>query len=252
MAVPLIIKAPRQRVGAVHDGNVETIDILPTIADLLGVELPWSVDGQSALDPTLGERPDKEIARFGYSKSIRFGSVLEAWPRELDSRMRRTRAGNYADGFFDVGPHVDFMGRSLDELISETIPASSTRVLLDDPTAFDFVDLASEVLPVHITGSLELGGRSSEALAFALNGVVRATATPFIDSNRDPDGKLRFEILVPRDALVSGLNRLVVLGVKEITGVLSYEGLQLGVRPGYVLEAIPIPISRCDARTACS
>ena len=45
--VPLFIKAPYQRTGQRSDRPTKTIDILPTIADILGIELPWPVDGSS-------------------------------------------------------------------------------------------------------------------------------------------------------------------------------------------------------------
>lgn len=48
---PLFIKAPYQKVGGVDDRNTETIDVLPTVADLSGVEIPWRVDGISLAKP---------------------------------------------------------------------------------------------------------------------------------------------------------------------------------------------------------
>ena len=46
---PLLIKAPGLGAGEISDADAETVDILPTLVDLLGVELPWSVDGISLL-----------------------------------------------------------------------------------------------------------------------------------------------------------------------------------------------------------
>ena len=70
--VPLIIKLPEDRSGLpgpvtimdgerVSDRNVETIDIAPTVADALGIKLPWHADGISLLDPSLPERPSKKF-----------------------------------------------------------------------------------------------------------------------------------------------------------------------------------------------
>ena len=49
LAVPLV-KVPHQRMSVVSDRNVEIIDVLPTIADILGAELPWVIDGRSVLE----------------------------------------------------------------------------------------------------------------------------------------------------------------------------------------------------------
>ena len=45
--VPLFIKAPQQDKGVVDTTPARTIDVMPTVAELLGVELPWAHEGQS-------------------------------------------------------------------------------------------------------------------------------------------------------------------------------------------------------------
>ena len=45
--VPLFVKYPDQRTGVVDDRDAKTIDIVPTIADVLGAQIPWHVDGRS-------------------------------------------------------------------------------------------------------------------------------------------------------------------------------------------------------------
>jgi hypothetical protein len=49
--VPLFIKEPRQRAGRVDDRIARTIDIMPTVADIIDAPYPWDVDGQSLLGP---------------------------------------------------------------------------------------------------------------------------------------------------------------------------------------------------------
>ncbi|MFM8973872.1 MAG: sulfatase-like hydrolase/transferase, partial [Actinomycetota bacterium] len=48
--IPLLIKAPGQRTGAIDDRPAESIDVLPTIADHLGVDLPFEVGGPVELE----------------------------------------------------------------------------------------------------------------------------------------------------------------------------------------------------------
>lgn len=50
LRVPLFIKAPGQRSGEVRDDVAQTIDVLPSIADLLDVETDWEFDGHSLYD----------------------------------------------------------------------------------------------------------------------------------------------------------------------------------------------------------
>ncbi|HKY65159.1 MAG TPA: sulfatase-like hydrolase/transferase [Acidimicrobiales bacterium] len=48
---PLFVKAPGQTEAAVDDANVMSVDVLPTIAHMLGVDVPWDVDGIPVDDP---------------------------------------------------------------------------------------------------------------------------------------------------------------------------------------------------------
>jgi hypothetical protein len=44
---PLIVKAPGQTEGTVDDRPVQTVDVLPTVADTVDIDIPWAVDGVS-------------------------------------------------------------------------------------------------------------------------------------------------------------------------------------------------------------
>ncbi|MFV0444379.1 MAG: sulfatase-like hydrolase/transferase, partial [Planctomycetaceae bacterium] len=61
LPVPLFIKLPGERTSAVSDRNVESIDILPTIADVLKMPLHHPVDGSSLLDEDQPQRPRKTL-----------------------------------------------------------------------------------------------------------------------------------------------------------------------------------------------
>src|SRR4029450_500657 len=47
---PVFIRRPFQHAGRISDRHVRTEDILPTIADVLGIRLPCHVDGGSVFD----------------------------------------------------------------------------------------------------------------------------------------------------------------------------------------------------------
>ena len=61
MSVPLFIKQPEQRIGETSDLSVETIDVLPTIADIIKLPLPGPVDGVSLVAKDFQERPRKSM-----------------------------------------------------------------------------------------------------------------------------------------------------------------------------------------------
>ncbi|WP_395344521.1 sulfatase [Ningiella sp. W23] len=62
--VPLWIKMPGQTVGQTNEAIVETIDIFPTILDVLGMEVPDSFAGKSFKSVVIGERSNFKNAAF--------------------------------------------------------------------------------------------------------------------------------------------------------------------------------------------
>ena len=59
LPVPMFVKYPGQKGAAVDRRNAELIDVVPTIADVLGIDLPWRVDGASLLDADPPRRPKR-------------------------------------------------------------------------------------------------------------------------------------------------------------------------------------------------
>jgi hypothetical protein len=57
--VPLFVKLPGQKAGGISDLNVRTLDILPTIAESVGFEIPWAVEGQPVFGGMSAE--DKQV-----------------------------------------------------------------------------------------------------------------------------------------------------------------------------------------------
>ena len=61
LSVPLLIKAPHQDRGERIDGKAETIDLLPTISDILKVEIPWPISGSSLLSKSPRKRRKRRV-----------------------------------------------------------------------------------------------------------------------------------------------------------------------------------------------
>lgn len=200
LSVPLFVKVPGGPRGAIDDGNAETIDVLPTIADALGVPVPWSVDGASLLraDP---RRPTKRATSrtpLGPGE----GSVLEL-PAGLAAGRRASAAARLqtlGDDLLSVGPVPALVGERVTGLQVDEGPFS---VVLAEPGALEDVDPAGPRVPAFVTGWTDAG----LPLAIAVNGVVRATTQAYAD------GRGRFAAIVPEDAFVAGPNHVEVLGV---------------------------------------
>jgi hypothetical protein len=209
LPVPLLIKAPEQHSGRTVEADIQTVDILPTITDLLGMRPPWSFDGQSALAPGadrrtgLLHRPGERPLPFTFAASH----------AALDDALREKTAlfgtGNGFDGLFGIGPRPELLGRRVDQL--PAAPAGGLRANLDQPELLVTVDPQSGFVPAHITGTVTgPGADTPKDLAIAVDGVVQATASSVRTSGSD---NLRFSAIVPEAPLLRGARRVQVLSV---------------------------------------
>ena len=131
--VPMFVKLPGQTEGRLEDRNVENIDLLPTIADVLGVELPWEVDGISLLSPAAVKPPRKIFHGFHFEKitlppeiAPRFAPITErrAWFAEAPA--------DDASWIYKLKPYGDLLGQPLPE---DRVGAASARGGRHDPPA---------------------------------------------------------------------------------------------------------------------
>jgi hypothetical protein len=196
-AVPLFIKLPDQSEGGIEDTAVRTIDVLPTIAEELGLTLREPIDGVPVDERDAD--PDNEIDvpdSWEAGTTTDFGTIL----RQRRERLRYERSLLDASGYeaFKMGPRPDLIGR----------PARATepgdgKVSLQDPGQFDDVDIDAPLLPVWVSGTVTALPGGSD-LAIVVNG--RVAATTKVDRSR-------FGALVPPSALRDGENGVEVLEI---------------------------------------
>ena len=170
---PLIVKAPGQDAGVVDDRNVLSVDVLPTIAHELGIDVPWDdLDGvpagQAQRDPA-----DKQIADWEWS-SLR---SEDGGPLRVDGEagFARMLAGDAVAG---DGPlavwdrtgqeHGELVGRAVDDLAQGAAHAEAVTVRELD--RWDHVD--SRLPPLELWGYSGLARDAS--IAVAVNGTVAA------------------------------------------------------------------------------
>jgi hypothetical protein len=196
LRVPLIIKRPRQREGGPVDGLVESIDILPTIADVVGTRLPFQIDGRSLLAPE-GRRRRRVFIERSFT-NIRRREVADFQAGTAASVGRRlARFGAQTpQSLYAVPGTIDLLGRAVADLPQR--PGTS-RADIESRTGFDAVDLAADTLPLLVRG--RLFDRSRPTLAVAVNGRIAATTVPFEERNAT-----WFSTMIPDDSLKAGAN----------------------------------------------
>lgn len=208
----LLVKEPGQREQRLIDSPTSSIDILPTVVDLLGVETDWEFDGssifgeprpadwtphvlpwtQDLVEPTEDGLTPID-GRAGYEEVIR-RRALDADPGE---DLRFWRWGDHAAligeeaGSFDVGEPTE------------------VTFSLDEPARFEGVDVSADSLPLYVSGRLD--GRVDGPVAIAVNGVIGAWYDTSVGPG-DPDSKL-FMAVVPPSLFTDGDNQITLYSI---------------------------------------
>ena len=132
----LFIKAPGQDSFVIDDSNVNSTDVTPTIADLLGIELPWETDGRPAASDEIDERQsDKYIYSFTDAFDYKFLGVVEfdddvAYGDLLSGRFPAISENDQRlAGLYSDVPGSDLIGRSPDSVLGAVKGAASVADL---------------------------------------------------------------------------------------------------------------------------
>lgn len=127
-SVPLIIKYPHQKVGTITDRNVEHLDLLPTIAEALQVQIPWTVRGQPVSAP---ERPEKH-AQTELSEPVTMPREIPGKAAAAASRRQwfSPDSKDPAGWVYRLRPYGGLVGQPVPAVSMVTLP--DVTVVLDD------------------------------------------------------------------------------------------------------------------------
>lgn len=167
-AVPLFVKAPGQRVGWAATRPVESVDLLPTLADVLGVETWPDVDGVSLWSAPRRTRPR---------------AVVDVPVESLGRKVRRAARAKHALVGRDLwrvapGRSEELLGLSRDELwIAPAGDAGAhsrvaRRIVRQDPDGEEF--------PAFFEGVLEgVPSRRRPRVAVMVDGTIAAVTRSY-------------------------------------------------------------------------
>lgn len=214
LSVPLFIKRPNQNEGRIDDRMVESIDVLPTIVDLLGLEATFGLDGHSLLDEL---RPERSHRLFqGERGPVRLNNSFESKYETLDRMLNIFGSGKEPDRLFTIGPRPELIGRELTDL--QVIDRSEVEVEIKFPRWLTG-DEWKEIVPCYFDGRVRVkpATKLPVELAIAVNGTIRATTRTYLDS------KIRdiWTAMVPESSLRDGDNEVQVFVVNSTAGKLT-------------------------------
>lgn len=215
--IPLFVKSPgQQRNSVVVDYHVETVDIVPTIADALGIRIPWRIDGRTAfVDP---ERPTVRVqtrARDvpGGEAEAPFASLVPKHEALIRQRAALFGSGDW-ERVYAVGPHSDLLGRLVGEF---SVVASGDRATIEDELTRKLLGAMRPGLPFvpsPLQGFVDgAGAAAGKSLAVAVNGRIAAIAETY-----DGSDAVRFSALPSESSFRPGRNSIAFYWVEGSAG----------------------------------
>ena len=183
--IPLFMKLPRQRSGRIVDTHVTTEDILPTIADVLGVEVPWQTTGHSALSDAPSGHPFVQVGTL----KVPYARVLAQRRRSLARQLALFGTGAWDWRFAGTGRFRTLVGEPVDTL--NVVEKLDKRAVVDKigSKLLKAIPKGKPLVPSPLAGYLPKLRRGGW-IALALNGRIAAVAHTY-----GTGGKLRFSLL---------------------------------------------------------
>ena len=199
LEVPLLVKFPNQMEGRVDDRPAQTLDLVPTIGEVLKSPVPWQTDGSSLLGPPASNR-----VRF-LSKVSDPGPQVVTVSSERRRRTLERKHQHFGSGdasLHSIGAYPELLGRPTAELRIEP-STGNYRVL--DAWALDDVKLDSDFVPARVYAEID---NEASWLAVSLNGVIRSVTRSFEARNRR-----WFTAMIEESAFIAGRNELAVFEI---------------------------------------
>jgi hypothetical protein len=205
--VPLFVKVPGQQKPSVDKRNEQQVDLLPTIADVLDVRIPWAVDGISMLGPA---RTTTDKLWYDVPGQPQHIDTSKYDPTGLAAEIARPELGVH--GLYAVGPLKAWYGKRLADLHQGT-PSTVTAKPVD-AVDLKHVDPSTGGVPAMLWGDLSapVGAQSTWLLA-SVNGTIAGNVAAI----KAGDGTWKFIGLVDEKYYTPGANDVALFTVDGTT-----------------------------------
>ncbi|MGI8846589.1 MAG: sulfatase-like hydrolase/transferase, partial [Thermoleophilaceae bacterium] len=211
--VPLFIKAPGQTKGSTSSTYARTIDIVPTIADILNFRMPYRADGSSAFSKRVRRRRFVRMLNRNLRGTITVSaSSMERRRRALVRRkVALFGSGDIASLYTGIGPNRRLIGRNSADLRPAGQGALGTEI--DGASFMRAVNPRSVIRPTQVAGHIA-GGRKGvdRDLAVAVNGRIEAVGRSF---HLKGDRAESYAMMVPEASIRDGRNSVQVFEVTD-------------------------------------
>jgi Sulfatase len=201
--VPQLIKAPGQDTGVVDDRNWEQVDLLPTVADLVNIKVPWKMEGASQTGKPTRARTEKWWYDIPGRREVRDGpsNWAQVLAGETDTLVR---ASEGLRGLYRFGSFADLVYRSPTTI--GPIGGTPATAILDDFKQYGQIRPTSGRIPALISGRLDMPlPPAGSTVLVAVNGQVGGESRLFPARPGEPAAK--FAVITPDFLWKSGDGR---------------------------------------------
>lgn len=211
MWTPLLVKEPRQTEGVVDDRPLSAVDVLPTIADVLDVDVPWDVDGRSAFGEPRADGPRKFFEWTLNALQPTDGPYVEVDGPTGFQRLLDEPAPGEGDRrdlrFYRFGEWGPLVGTHVDDLTVESGAEHSGT--LDRAAAYQDVDRSTGEVPAYVSGTVRTGDGDVDTVLVTVNGTVAGWSHLHAGTVGAPD----WYTMVPEWFFVDGANLIELYSV---------------------------------------
>jgi len=207
LRVPLFVKLPEQRRGEVVERIVETIDILPTILDVIGARTTLRFDGRSLID---AKAPARSLPNFVWRNrpNVSVRAVQDLPSEDAASLDRKERLFGHGDftGLYAPPDARHLLGAKRSAVHS----APDVRIGIRNSERFQAVNLAVDPLPIYVTGVMHTTRSEPLTVAVLVNGTVAAVTQSYRER-----GAHLFGTLIPESSLQAGTNAVAAIALRD-------------------------------------
>ncbi|HEV3505762.1 MAG TPA: sulfatase-like hydrolase/transferase, partial [Actinomycetes bacterium] len=194
MWVPMFVKAPNQDNGRVDDRNYEQVDLLPTVADLAGVQVPWTMEGVAQTGQVTRTRTDKWWFDIPGRREVRDGP--SNWKVVLAGETDTlVRAAEGPKGLFRYGPAADLIYQPPTR-VGPITPDLEATATLDDFRQYTQIKPDSGRIPALVSGKITSPlPPATASVLVAVNGRIGGESKLFPERPGEPAAK--FAVITP-------------------------------------------------------